>query len=52
MLDVGMALVLVSTAPLVAGRVNVVSPATSGACSVTEPEISPAITILDILCSY
>jgi hypothetical protein len=52
MLDVGISLVLVSTVPLVAGRVNVVSPAEYGACNVTEPEISPAITILDILCSY
>ena len=35
----------VANVAVVAGRVRVVVPATAGACSVTEPLVSPAITI-------
>ena len=32
------------TVPLVLGNVRTVDPAVAGACSVTEPEVSPAMT--------
>jgi hypothetical protein len=37
-----------SRVPVVAGRVITVVPATDGAAIVTEPDVSPAMTILDI----
>jgi hypothetical protein len=45
-------LAVVSTVPLVAGSVKVVVPATAGACSVTDPLVSPAITIELIIYPY
>ena len=41
------ALPVETTVPLTLGKVNTVLPATAGADRVTEPEVSPATTILD-----
>jgi hypothetical protein len=35
--------------PVIAGKVITVDPATAGACKVIEPEVSPEMTMLDII---